>query len=156
MSHTEHETHHVTFDPFGLLKMIVLNTINPDECGAALTERRLHSDGRGLLRLLAEAKDIDGLDTKHVGLSWDQAVHHKPETHHFIFSVLLLMSLNIVQCFYTLMEATLTFTDSRDSPGVFERFVVTREPLFGSNNAAVNVISHQVFQMLGSLPLHKH
>lgn len=51
---------------------------------AVPTKGWLHSDRRGLLRLLAEAEDIDSLDTKHVALAWDQAMHHKPETHAFI------------------------------------------------------------------------
>lgn len=47
---------------------------------SVLTERGLHGDGRRLLRLLAQAKDVDGLDPKHVTLSWDQSVDHEPET----------------------------------------------------------------------------
>lgn len=34
--------------------------------------------------------------------------------------------------------------------------MVTREPVFGSDHTTVNVISHQVFGVFGSLPLHKH
>lgn len=57
---------------------------------------------------------------------------------------------------------TLSFESQQDSvcpehlPVVFEGFVVTREPLLGSNNAAVDVVSHEVFQMFGRLPLNKH
>lgn len=45
-----------------------------------LTERGLHRDGRRLLGLLAQAKDVDGLDPEHVALSWDQSVDHEPES----------------------------------------------------------------------------
>lgn len=45
------------------------------------TEGRLHSDGRRILRLLTEAKDVHSLDSEHIGLSWDQAMDHKPEAH---------------------------------------------------------------------------
>lgn len=49
--------------------------------GRGRTERRLHGDRTRLLGLVAEAEEVDGLDTEDVGLSWDQAVDHEPETH---------------------------------------------------------------------------
>lgn len=39
---------------------------------------------------------------------------------------------------------------------MFEGFVVAREPLLGSGDAAVDVVPHEVVQMFGNLPLHKH
>lgn len=45
---------------------------------------------------------------------------------------------------------------SQHPPGVFEGFVVTGEPLLGSGHAAVDVVSHEVFGMFGTLPLNKH
>lgn len=45
---------------------------------------------------------------------------------------------------------------SQHLPGVFEGFVVTGEPLLGSDHTAVDVVSHEVFRMFGSLPLNKH
>lgn len=58
---------------------------NFSEPAVPLTEGRLHGDGRRLLRLVAEAEQVDGLHTEHVALPWDQAMHHKPDTHTFIF-----------------------------------------------------------------------
>lgn len=64
-----------------------------------LTERRLHRDGSGLLRLLAQSKDIDSLDAKHVALTWDQAVDNKPETNRVLSLVLdlgIAIKLNLI------------------------------------------------------------
>lgn len=39
---------------------------------------------------------------------------------------------------------------------MFEGFVVTGEPLLGSDHAAVDVVAHQVFGTFGSVPLNEH
>lgn len=39
---------------------------------------------------------------------------------------------------------------------MFEGFVVTGEPLLGSDHAAVDVVAHQAFGTLGSVPLNEH
>lgn len=44
-----------------------------------LTEGGLRNNGRGLLRGLAEAVQVDGLDTEHVVLTWGKAMDHKPD-----------------------------------------------------------------------------
>lgn len=53
-------------------------------------------------------------------------------------------------------ESLLDSVSPEHSPVVFEGFVVTREPLLGSDNAAVDVVSHEVFLMFGRVPLNKH
>lgn len=39
---------------------------------------------------------------------------------------------------------------------MLEGFVVAGEPALGSGGAAVDVIPHEVFQLLGGVPLHEH
>lgn len=43
-----------------------------------LTESSQDGDGCRLLGLVAQTQLVDGLDTKHVGLSFGQATDHKP------------------------------------------------------------------------------
>lgn len=113
---------------------------------SVLTERGLHRDGRRLLRLLAQAKDVDSLDPKHVALSRDQSVDHEPETR-----TVLSCSLDVdhLQVWGAVMELWTL-------PVLFEGFVVTGKPVLGSNHATIDVVPHQVLQMFGCLPLHKH
>lgn len=79
-----------------------------------LTERRLHGNGRGLLWLLAEAEEVDGLDAEHIGLAWDQAVHHKPEarTHSLLKSNTYKTSWSLSSCFYIFLFCKYYFLGS--------------------------------------------